>query len=137
MNLGLREMLRSADDERPVLGSWALLLSVAAADGTVTANEQATIERCVREMFRLDDDNLLRLRQTMRGVGSDPEDIDVFSRYVRDGAPVGLDDWLVDAVQDVAWADGRPDLHRVRAMLRVAEAVNFDVRQRKRLLKEP
>lgn len=137
MNLGLREMLRSADRERPVLGSWALLLAVAAADGTVTPNEQATIERCVREMFRLDDAALGRVREAMSDVASDPDDIDMYGRYVRDGAPMGLSDWLVDAVQDVAWADGRPDLHRVRAMLRVAEAVDLDGTQRKRLLQQP
>lgn len=121
-------------DQRLALA--ALLIRVARSDGDFAAAEAARIDRILARRFGLSPDEALRLRAEAETLEEEAPDTVRFTRAIKDTVPYEEREAVVEALWDVALADGVRDheedglMRLVASLLGIADRDSALARQR-------
>ena len=87
----------------------ALLVRLARSDNNYSASEIIRIDRIVKARFGLDDDAALKLRTEAESIEAEAPDTVRFTRAIKDAAPYEDRIGVIEALWQVALADGARD----------------------------
>jgi uncharacterized tellurite resistance protein B-like protein len=124
----------SLTDSRLALA--ALLVRIAKSDGDYAASEIARIDKILAARYGLDPVTAAKLRADAEAIEHDAPDTVRFTRAIKDAVPYEDREGVIEALWDVALADGARDhdedalLRMVAPMLGVADQDSALARQR-------
>lgn len=87
----------------------ALLVRLARSDNTYSASEIIHIDRILKARFGLDDDAALKLRTEAESIEAEAPDTVRFTRAIKDAVPYEDRIGVIEALWQVALADGARD----------------------------
>lgn len=118
------------------LAAAALLVEAAVLDGAFDAAERATVERLLKNHFKLDDAQTVELIRDAEATVHDANELFTLARTVKDGVDIAERVAIIEMLWEVAYADG--ELHdyesnlvrRLSGLLYVSDRDSGEARKR-------
>ena len=123
-------------DPEARLALAALLVRIARSDGSYDSAEVARIDRVLASRYRLSDAEVATLRHQAETLETDAPDTVRFTRAIKDAVPYEDREGVIEALWQVALADGHRDadedamLRLVANLLGVSDQASAMARQR-------
>ncbi|MDX5401896.1 MAG: TerB family tellurite resistance protein [Rhodobacterales bacterium] len=130
------DQIRPLPDEDARLALSALLVRIARADGDYAAEEVSRIDRILMQRYGLSPHGVIALRKEAEALESEAPDTVRFTRAIKDAVPYEERLGVIEALWQVALADGARDgaedalVRMVSSMLGVSDQDSAVARQR-------
>lgn len=130
------DQIRPLPDEDARLALSALLVRIARADGEYAAEEVQRIDRILMQRYGLSPHGVIALRKEAEALESEAPDTVRFTRAIKDAVPYEERLAVIEALWQVALADGARDgaedalVRMVSSMLGVSDQDSAVARQR-------
>ncbi|MEO5734735.1 MAG: TerB family tellurite resistance protein [Rubrivivax sp.] len=106
------------------LATAVLLVEVMRADEHIGAAERETVVRVLRQRFDLQDEAVALLIERAQATSRDATDFFAFTTLLNNALAVGQKLQIVEAMWQVAYADGHLETHEQHTLWRVADLLH-------------
>lgn len=118
------EASAASELQRLQLATAVLLVEVMHADGHVGPEQRQAVVRGLQRQFSLNDDDTARLVDRAEKASHDATDFFAFTTALNDQLDVGQKLQVVEAMWQVAYADGTLEAHEQHVLWRVADLLH-------------